>query len=199
LFRAGNEEAFRAIHDRYRARMLAYTRQMLGGSPQDPEDAVQEIFVRAYSGLRANHRELALRAWLYRIAHNRCVDELRRPYAVALESIDSMIPAANDPVTKVEQRDSLRRLIVDVQRLPDQQRSALLMREMGGMAYADVAGALGVSVPAVKSLLVRARLGLAQANEARDTAAWPGATCAIVRAAAPSGARSAASAAGSRR
>ncbi len=81
-----------------------------------------------------------------------------------------MIPAAHDPVTKVEQRDSLRRLIADVQRLPEQQRSALLMREMGGMAYADVAGALGVSVPAVKSLLVRARLGLAQANEARDTA-----------------------------
>ncbi len=158
------------IHDRYRARMLAYTRQMLGGSPQDPEDAVQEIFVRAYGGLRANRRELALRAWLYRIAHNRCVDELRRPHAVALETIDSMIPTVHDPVTKAEQRDSLRRLIVDVQRLPEQQRSALLMREMGGMAYADVSGALGVSVPAVKSLLVRARLGLAQANEARDTA-----------------------------
>ncbi len=158
------------IHDRYRARMLAYTRQMLAGSPQDPEDAVQEIFVRAYSGLRANRRELALRAWLYRIAHNRCVDELRRPHAIALEAIDSMIPGAHDPVAKVEQRDSLRRLIADVQRLPEQQRSALLMREMSGMAYADVAGALGVSVPAVKSLLVRARLGLAQANEARDTA-----------------------------
>jgi RNA polymerase sigma factor (sigma-70 family) len=170
LFRAGNDEAFRVIHDRYRARMLAYTRQMLAGSPQDPEDAVQEIFVRAYSGLRANRRELALRAWLYRIAHNRCVDELRRPHAIALEAIDSMIPGAHDPVAKVEQRDSLRRLIADVQRLPEQQRSALLMREMSGMAYADVAGALGVSVPAVKSLLVRARLGLAQANEARDTA-----------------------------
>ena len=150
--------------------MLAYTRQMLGGSPQDPEDAVQEIFVRAYSGLRANRRELALRPWLYRIAHNRCVDELRRPYPVALESIDSVVGRAHDPVTKAEQRDSLRRLIIDVQRLPDQQRSALLMREMGGMAYAHVAAALGVSVPAVKSLLVRARLGLAQANEARDTA-----------------------------
>lgn len=170
LFRAGSDEAFRAIHDRYRSRMLGYTRQMLAGSPQDPEDAVQEIFVRAYSGLRANRRELALRAWLYRIAHNRCIDELRRPHAVALETIDSVIGAVHDPVAKVELRDSLRRLIADVQRLPEQQRSALLMREMGGMAYADVAGALGVSVPAVKSLLVRARMGLAQASEARDTA-----------------------------
>jgi RNA polymerase sigma factor (sigma-70 family) len=170
LFRAGNDEAFRAIHDRYRARMLAYTRQMLTGSPQDPEDAVQEIFVRAYAGLRANHRQLALRAWLYRIAHNRCIDELRRPHAVAMEIIDSLAPASHDPLAKVEQRDSLRRLIVDVQRLPEQQRSALLMRELAGMPYADVGGALGVSVPAVKSLLVRARIGLAQASEARDTA-----------------------------
>src|SRR4029077_17085641 len=75
-----------------------------------------------------------------------------------------------DPVTRVEQRDALKRLIADVRRLPDQQRAALLMGELTGMTYADVAGALGVSVPAVKSLLVRARVGLAQANEARDTA-----------------------------
>jgi len=171
LFRGGSEEAFRAIHDRYRARMFAYTRQMLSGSAVDAEDAVQEIFVRAYSGLRTSDRELALRAWLYRIAHNRCIDELRRPQSVATEAIPATVPnTGGDPVVRMEQRDALKRLIADVQRLPDQQRSALLMRELTGMTYADVAGALGVSVPAVKSLLVRARVGLAQANEARDTA-----------------------------
>ena len=171
LFRGGSEEAFRAIHDRYRQRMFAYTRQMLSGSAVDAEDTVQEIFVRAYSGLRSSDRELALRAWLYRIAHNRCIDELRRPQSVATETIPATVPTAGaDPVARLEQRDALQRLIADVQRLPDQQRSALLMRELAGMPYADVAGALGVSVPAVKSLLVRARVGLAQANEARDTA-----------------------------
>ena len=61
LFRAGNEDAFRVIHDRYRQRLFAYTRQMLPGSSQDAEDALQDVFVRAYSGLRANDRELALR------------------------------------------------------------------------------------------------------------------------------------------
>jgi len=171
LFRAGNDEAFRVIHDRYRARLLAYSRQMLGSSSADPEDAVQEIFVRAYSHLRRTSRELALRAWLYRIAHNRCIDDLRRPVAVATASMDELSDETGaDPHSRVEQRDALRRLIVDVQRLPEQQRSALLMRELGGVTYADVADALGVSVPAVKSLLVRARLGLAQASEARNTA-----------------------------
>ena len=176
LFRGGHEEAFRTIHDRYRQRMFAYTRQMLSGSAVDAEDAVQEIFVRAYSGLRSSDRELALRAWLYRIAHNRCIDELRRPQSVATETIPATVPnTGSDPVARLEQRDALKRLIADVQRLPDQQRSALLMRELAGMTYADVGGALGVSVPAVKSLLVRARVGLAQASEARDT------SCARIR------------------
>ncbi len=79
-------------------------------------------------------------------------------------------PPVTDPIEEAEQRESLRRLIADVRRLPDQQRSALLMRELGGMTYVEVAAALNVSVPAVKSLLVRARVGLAQALEARDTA-----------------------------
>ena len=100
--------------------MFAYTRQMLSGSAVDAEDAVQEIFVRAYSGLRSSDRELALRAWLYRIAHNRCIDELRRPQSVATETIPATVPNAGaDPVARLEQRDALQRLIADVQRLPD--------------------------------------------------------------------------------
>lgn len=169
LFRAGHEDAFRAIHDRYRQRLFAYTRQMLPGR-QDAEDALQDIFVRAYAGLRANRRELALRAWLYRVAHNRCIDELRRPTPPPPEVIELLRSPVHDPIAEADQRESLRRLIADVRRLPDQQRSALLMRELGGMSYADLAAALGVTIPAVKSLLVRARLALGQALEARDTA-----------------------------
>ena len=70
-----------------------------------------------------------------------------------------MRPPLHDPIAAADQRESLRRLVADVRRLPEQQRSALLMRELGGMPYADVAAALGVTVPAVKSLLVRARIG----------------------------------------
>ncbi|MEA2198702.1 MAG: hypothetical protein QOJ25_2753 [Solirubrobacteraceae bacterium] len=170
LFRAGNEDAFRVIHDRYRQRLFAYTRQMLTGSSHDAEDALQDVFVRAYSGLRANGRDLALRPWLYRVAHNRCVDELRRPLPPPPAVLQLTCASAHDPIAQVEQRESLRRLIADLHRLPAQQRSALLMRELGGMSYAEVAAAMDVSVPAVKSLLVRARIGLTLAIEARDTA-----------------------------
>src|SRR5581483_1116802 len=165
---AGHDDAFRVIHDRYRQRLFAYTRQMLP-SRQDAEDALQDVFVRAYSGLRANDRSLALRAWLYRIAHNRCIDELRRPGPPAPEVLELVRPPAVDPIAEAEQRESLRRLIADVRRLPGHQRSALLMRELGGMAYDDIASALGTSVAAVKSLLVRARVSLAQSAQARDT------------------------------
>jgi RNA polymerase sigma factor (sigma-70 family) len=170
LFRAGNEDAFRTIHDRYRQRLFAYTRQMLPGSRQDAEDALQDVFVRAYSSLLSNDRELALRAWLYRVAHNRCIDELRRPAPPAPEVMELVRAPIHDPIAQAEQRESLRRLVEDVRRLPEQQRSALLMRELSGMSYTELAGALGVSVPAVKSLLVRARVTLAAAREARDTA-----------------------------
>ncbi len=168
LFRAGQEEAFRTIHDRYRQRLFAYARQMLGGSRADAEDALQDIFVRAYTGLGASDRELVLRPWLYRIAHNRCIDELRRPPMPPLELLELVRAPIRDPTAEAEQRESIRRLLQDVQRLPQQQRSALLMRELGGMSYNDMAAAMAVSVPAIKSLLVRARVGLVQAVEARN-------------------------------
>jgi RNA polymerase sigma factor (sigma-70 family) len=172
LFRAGNEDAFRTIHDRYRARLYAYVRQMLGGSKSDAEDALQDVFLRAYSALQANGKEIALRAWLYRVAHNRCIDQLRRPVPHAADVYDVSRTPTVDPSTASERREDLRRLVEDVRRLPEQQRSVLLMREMEGLSYADLAAALDVSIPAVKSLLVRARMGLVQAAEARDTACF---------------------------
>jgi hypothetical protein len=82
----------------------------------------------------------------------------------------------HDPLEEAQRREDLARLVADIARLPEQQRSALLMREIDGMAYVDLASALDVTVPAVKSLLVRARIGLVEAAEARD------ADCADIRA-----------------
>lgn len=169
LFRSGNEEAFRVIHDRYRQRLYAYARQMLGGAGSDAEDVMQDVFLRAYRALRADERPVSLRAWLYRVAHNRCIDGLRRPTPPASEIFEMSRTPIHDTMVEAERREDLQRLVADVGRLPDQQRSALLMREMDGMSYADLAAALETSVPAVKSLLVRARIGLVEAIEARDT------------------------------
>jgi RNA polymerase sigma factor (sigma-70 family) len=169
LFRAGNEGAFGVIHDRYRQRLFTYTRQMLAGSRQDAEDALQDVFLRAYGALRADERPVSLRAWLYRVAHNRCIDQLRRVSPQPADVFDVSRTPLQDPLAETERREDLRRLVEDVRRLPEQQRSALLMRELEGLSYNELGSALGVTVPAVKSLLVRARIGLAEAVEARDT------------------------------
>jgi RNA polymerase sigma factor (sigma-70 family) len=172
----GYDDAFRAIHDRYRQRLFAYTRQMLGGSRTDAEDVLQDVFLRAYGALRNDDRPVTLRAWLYRVAHNRCIDHLRRPVPPAAEVYELSRMPQLDPPGETERREDLRDLVKDVQRLPEQQRSALLMRELDGLSYAELADALGTSVPAIKSLLVRARIGLVEAGEARDAA------CAEIRA-----------------
>src|SRR6185369_9564962 len=125
--------------------------------------------------LRLDSREVNVRAWLYRVAHNRCIDHLRRPVPPAADVFDISRKPLHDPIEEAQRREDLARLVEDVGRLPEQQRSALLMREIDGMSYADLAGALDVSVPAVKSLLVRARVGLVEAAEARD------ADCADIR------------------
>ncbi len=169
LFRAGSDEAFGVLHDRYRQRLFAYVRQMLSGhSRQDAEDVLQDVFVRAFGALRNDKREINVRAWLYRVAHNRCIDHLRRPHPPASEIFEMSRKPLLDPVDEAQRREDLKRLVADVGRLPAQQRSALLMREIDGLSYADLAGALDVTVPAVKSLLVRARVGLVEAQESRD-------------------------------
>jgi RNA polymerase sigma factor (sigma-70 family) len=177
LFRAGSDDAFRVIHDRYHARLLAYGRQMLRGSSGDAEDAMQDVFVRAFKSLRASNRPVMLRAWLYRIAHNRCIDELRRPTPIptlldtdARPALASAAAATSqDPSLIAERSETMARLVADVQTLPAPQRSALLMRELQGLSYQELSETLGISVPAVKSLLLRARTGLVDLKIARDT------------------------------
>lgn len=171
LFRLGDLDAFTVIHDRYRSRLLAYTRQMLAGSPSDAEDALQDVFLRAYGTLRADDRPVSLRAWLYRVAHNRCVDHMRRPANQPSGELSPTLRCLDDdPSAVAERHEDLRRLVDDLGRLPATQRSALLMREMEGLTYAELADAMQATLPAVKSLLVRARIGLVEAREARGTA-----------------------------
>jgi len=175
MARAGNPGAFEAIVDRYQGRLLGFCRQMLG-STEDAEDVLQEVFVNAYRAMLADEREINLRPWLYRIARNRCLNHLRKPTADAQESMD-MVPTVEAASTaeKVHNREEFRQLLTDVGKLPETQRSALLLREMDAMSYEEIAQAMETSVPSVKSLLVRARISLAEASQARQL------TCGEVR------------------
>jgi RNA polymerase sigma factor (sigma-70 family) len=175
MARAGNPGAFEAVVDRYQGRLLGFCRQMLG-STEDAEDVLQEVFVNAYRAMLADEREINLRPWLYRIARNRCLNHLRKPTADAQESMD-MVPTVEAASTaeKVHNREEFRQLLTDVGKLPETQRSALLLREMDAMSYEEIAQAMETSVPSVKSLLVRARISLAEASQARQL------TCGEVR------------------
>jgi RNA polymerase sigma factor (sigma-70 family) len=175
MVRNGNAGAFETIVDRYQGRLLGFCRQMLG-STEDAEDVLQEVFVNAYRAMLADSREINLRPWLYRIARNRCLNHLRKPTADAQESMD-MVPMVDAASTaeKVHNREEFRQLLSDVSKLPETQRSALLLREMDAMSYEEIAQAMETSVPSVKSLLVRARISLAEASQARQL------TCGEVR------------------
>jgi RNA polymerase sigma factor (sigma-70 family) len=167
MARSGNSGAFEMIVDRYQGRLLGFCRQMLG-STEDAEDVLQEVFVNAYRAMLADEREINLRPWLYRIARNRCLNHLRKPSADAQESMD-MVPEVEAASTaeKVHNREEFRQILTDVTKLPETQRSALLLREMDALSYEEIADAMETTVPSVKSLLVRARISLAEASQAR--------------------------------
>ncbi len=170
-FRTGDEAAFAEIVERFRPRLIAYaTRMLRGRTSETAEDVVQDVFVRAYRRLGADDRPMNVRPWLYRIAHNRCIDVLRidQPAELIVEP-----PSLSTVEERAEGSERLRQLVDDIHGLPASQRSALIIRELDGLSYDEIATALDVTVPAVKSLLVRARMNLAAAAEAREQAAAP--------------------------
>ncbi|HZA57971.1 MAG TPA: sigma-70 family RNA polymerase sigma factor, partial [Solirubrobacterales bacterium] len=168
LTRRGQQHAFESLVERYQSRLLGFCRQMLG-STEDAEDVLQEVFVAAYNAMIADEREIAVRPWLYRIARNRCLNHLRKPTADGQDTMDTM-PHMNGVTTleRVQDREEFRNLLADVSHLPETQRSALLLREIDAMSYEEIATAMDTTVPGVKSLLVRARIALAESSQARQ-------------------------------
>ena len=167
LTRRGQHAAFETLFSRYQSRLLSFCRHMLS-SKEDAEDVLQEVFTAAFNAILADEREINVRPWLYRIARNRSLNHLRRASAVGVDSMD--IHFAEEGIStgeKVLRRESFRQLIADVQQLPETQRTALLLREIDALSYEQIAHAMETTVPSVKSLLVRARISLAEAAEAR--------------------------------
>jgi len=175
LTRSGQAAAFETLCSRYQSRLLSFCRHMLN-SREDAEDVLQEVFAAAFNAVLADEREINVRPWLYRIARNRSLNHLRRNTAIGVDSMDVHF-AENGLSTgdRVIRRESFRELLTDVQQLPETQRTALLLREMDALSYEQIALAMETTVPSVKSLLVRARISLAEAAEARKL------SCAEVR------------------
>ena len=167
MIRRGNNSAFDALVQRYQSRLLAFCRHMLG-SQEDAEDVLQEVFAASFNALLADDRPINARPWLYRIARNRCLNHLRRPRATGQDSMDIFENEhGTSTAEKVHRREEFRQIVADVQELPETQRTALLLREIDALSYDQIAEAMDTTVPSVKSLLVRARVGLAEASEAR--------------------------------
>jgi RNA polymerase sigma factor (sigma-70 family) len=170
LLRQGDQEAFAALVARYHPRLLRFCRQILR-STEDAEDALQDVFAAAFRAIVADDREIHVRPWLYRIAKNRCLSKLRSARAIRQDPLDEDHPDhGRGPSDVVVSRQRFRELLNDVEALPDTQRTALLLREIDGFAYQQIAVAMETTVPGVKSLLVRARAGLRSSAVARDTA-----------------------------
>jgi RNA polymerase sigma factor (sigma-70 family) len=175
LIRRGHHGAFEALVQRYQPRLLAFCRHMLG-SQEDAEDVLQEVFAASFNAICADDRPINARPWLYRIARNRCLNHLRRPQPAGQDSMD--VFERDGGITTadtVHKREEFRHIVADVQELPETQRTALLLREIDALSYEQIAEAMDTTVPSVKSLLVRARVALAEAAEARLL------TCAEVR------------------
>jgi RNA polymerase sigma factor (sigma-70 family) len=175
LTRRGQHAAFEALCSRYQSRLLSFCRHMLN-SREDAEDVLQEVFAAAFNAVLADEREINVRPWLYRIARNRSLNHLRRASAVGVDSMD--IHFADNGMSTGDhaiRRESFRELLGDVHDLPETQRTALLLREIDALSYEQIAQAMETTVPSVKSLLVRARISLAEAAEARKL------SCAEVR------------------
>jgi RNA polymerase sigma factor (sigma-70 family) len=167
----GSEAAFEAIYDRHHRGLIAFCRHVLR-SPEEAEDALQHTFAAAYRALTSGgERPNALKPWLYTIARNRCWTVLRarrtREDAAADTPADGAV--VEGLADAVQRRTDLRELVDDLHRLPEDQRAALVLFEMGDHSHQEIAEVLDVKREKVKALVFQAREGLLRARTARDT------------------------------
>ena len=161
--RAGDPTAFEVLYERHVAGLLGFCRHMLGDSGE-AEDAVQQTFAAAHADLLRSPREINLKPWLYTIARNRCVSVLR----ARRDHPDPEPEVSTDGLSEqVQQRADLREMVADINDLPQDQRAALVLSELGDLRQAEVAEVLGCEVSNVKGLVFRARAGLAERRDAR--------------------------------
>jgi RNA polymerase sigma factor (sigma-70 family) len=164
--RVGDTVAFEILYDRHHRGVLGFCRHMLR-SADEAEDAVQHAFIAAYNDLqRGDERDIRFKPWLYTIARNRCLSVLRARREQASDDLEITTDRLSDDV---QNRADLQTLLADIGELPDDQREALVLSEVGDLSHAEVAGVIGCEVAKVKSLVFQARSALIERREARET------------------------------
>jgi RNA polymerase sigma factor (sigma-70 family) len=163
--RGGSDEAFRMLYERHHAVVRGLCRQMLG-SAEEADDAVQHTFTAAYVDIMRTPKPIVLRPWLLTIARHRCLTVIasrRRSSAYALQDSPSAAVTLD-----VDVREDLRALMDDIAHLPDEQRVALVMRELRGASYAEIAEILEAPAARGRWLVFQARSWLRSSREARE-------------------------------
>ena len=164
LAAAGDKRAFAVVYERHHQAIYRYCRSLLG-NPDDAADALQSTMAAALRGLAGETREIRLKPWLFRIAHNECVSILRtrRPEVAIDDSLELEAANGDEPVI----RERLRQLMADLQELTPHQRGALVMRELSSLSYDEVALVLGGSTAAARQTVYEARSALHDLAEGR--------------------------------
>ena len=166
----GDETAFEVLVTDNEKRIYNLCRR-LTGNPEDAAELTQEAFLNAWRGLGRFQGESSFSTWLYRLTTNLCIDWLRRQKrrqetapAVSLDDEEAgwAEPAdwEQDPHRKLEQSERGRALARGLERLPEYQRRPLVLRELSGLSYQEIAQALDLDLGTVKSRIARARLAL---------------------------------------
>lgn len=163
----GSEAAFRSLVERYQDRIYR-TALFLLHSPEEAEDVAQEVFVEVYQTIDRFRGDAALSTWLYRIAMSRALKNRRKArakkrfaYFTSLLGLDNgvlhEVPDHAHPLALLEGQQQLRHLLEHIARLPGQQQVAFTLRHEQELSYEEIAAVLNTTVPAVESLLFRAR------------------------------------------
>lgn len=153
---SGDAGAYRALAERYLAPIVRYASRLLS-DPHEAEDVAQETFLRLWQKAASYEpRGHQPSTWLFRIAHNQCVDRLRQRRPIASESPDQSV-AADRPSGELAKKELSVAVQAALAALPERQRAALALIHDQGMSQAEAAEVLGCGVEAVESLLSRAR------------------------------------------
>jgi RNA polymerase sigma-70 factor, ECF subfamily len=154
----GDAAAFEWLVRRHQQRALAVAIGVLR-SKEDARDACQEAFFRAYRGLAGFDKQAQFSTWLHRIVVNVCIDRLRHraPNLVALDDVEGVLAGDDDPTRAVEGGELGGRIGAALGQLSAKHRTVLVLRELEGLSYLEIAEAMSCSVGTIMSRLFHAR------------------------------------------